>query len=100
VIILNGLAVILFFNPPGKIHVFPAGIGVFSPALPEETTMSKHDKKSFYRYVNSASERELEFKLLQLQSLLIKLKEPETISEAEWMIREISLELDARRDMH
>ena len=62
--------------------------------------MSKHDKKSFYRYVNSASERELEFKLIQLQSLLIKLKEPETISEAEWMIREISLELDARRDRH
>jgi hypothetical protein len=62
--------------------------------------MSKHDKKSFYRYSNSASERELEFKLIQLQSLLIKLKESETISEAEWMIREISLELDARRDKY
>ncbi|MCX7102218.1 MAG: hypothetical protein NTX38_12235 [Methylobacter sp.] len=62
--------------------------------------MSKHDKKSFYRYANSASERELEFKLIQLQSLLIKLKESETIAEANWMIHEITLELDARRDTH
>ena len=58
--------------------------------------MSKHDRKSFYRYADSASERELEFKLIQLQTLLIKLKEPETIADAEWMIREIGLELDAR----
>ena len=59
--------------------------------------MSKHDRKSFYRYADSASDRELEFKLIQLQTLLIKLKEPETITDAEWMIREIGLELDARR---
>jgi hypothetical protein len=59
--------------------------------------MSKHDRKSFYRYADSASERELEFKLIQLQTLLIKLKEPETIADAEWMIREMGLELDARR---
>jgi hypothetical protein len=39
----------------------------------------------------------LELKLIQLQTLLIKLKEPETITDAEWMIREIGLELDARR---
>ena len=62
--------------------------------------MSKHDRKSFYRYADSASERELEFKLIQLQTLLIKLKEPETIADAEWMIREIGLELDARRISH
>jgi hypothetical protein len=62
--------------------------------------MSKHDRKSFYRYADSASERELEFKLIQLQTLLIKLKEPETIADAEWMIREIGLELDARRSAH
>ena len=62
--------------------------------------MSKHDRKSFYRYADSASERELEFKLIQLQTLLIKLKEPETIADAEWMIREIGLELDSRRSTH
>ena len=62
--------------------------------------MSKHDRKSFYRYADSASERELEFKLIQLQTLLIKLKEPETVADAEWMIREIGLELDARRSAH
>ncbi len=62
--------------------------------------MSKYEKKSFYRYVNMATERELEFKLIQLQSLLIMLKEPETIAEANWMVREINLELDARRDTH
>jgi hypothetical protein len=45
--------------------------------------MSKHDRKSFYRYADIPSERELEFKLIQLQTLLIKLKEPETIADAE-----------------
>ncbi len=62
--------------------------------------MPKNDKKSFYRYANSATERELEFKLIQLQTLIIKLKEPETISDAQWMINEITLELDARRAVH
>ncbi len=59
--------------------------------------MNRNDKKSFYRYSDSASERELESKLIQLQSLFLKLKQPETIADAEWMVREISLELDARR---
>lgn len=59
--------------------------------------MNRNDKKSFYRYSDSASERELESKLIQLQSLLLKLKQPETIADAEWMAREISLELEARR---
>lgn len=62
--------------------------------------MIKDERKSFYRYVNGASESELEDKLIKLQSLLIKLKQPETITEAEWMIREICLEIDARRDAH
>lgn len=62
--------------------------------------MNKDDKKSFYRYINNASEHELEDKLIRLQSLLIKLKQPETIAEAEWMIREICFEIDARRDVH
>ncbi len=62
--------------------------------------MNKDDKKSFYRYVNSASEQELEDKLIKLQSLLIKLQQPETIAEAEWMIRELCFEIDARRDVH
>jgi hypothetical protein len=62
--------------------------------------MSKLDRKAFYRYADGASERELEFKLIQLQTLLIKLKEPETITDAEWMIREIGLELDARRNAY
>lgn len=61
--------------------------------------MTKDDRKSFVRYVNSASEQELEDKLIKLQSLIIKLKQPETIAEAEWMIREICLEIDARRDL-
>ena len=81
-------------------HIFLVGIGAFFLALPEETTMSKHDRKAFYRYADSATERELEFKLIQLQTLLLKLKEPETITDAEWMIREIGLELDARRSTH
>lgn len=73
---------------------------MFSLALQEETTVTKHDKKSFYRFFDTASECELELKLIQLQSLLIKLKQPETIAEANWMIHEICLELDARRNVH
>ena len=61
--------------------------------------MTKNERKSFYRYVNGASESELEDKLIKLQSLLIKLKQPETIAEAEWMIRELCFEIDARRDV-
>lgn len=62
--------------------------------------MPKYDIKSFYRYAESVSDAELEGKLIKLQSLLLKLKQPETIADAEWMIKEICLEIDARRSVH
>jgi hypothetical protein len=91
------LSVLPYFNLPGEIHVSLVGVCVFPGFYKEETQVNRNDKKSFYRYSDSASERELESKLVQLQSLLLKLKQPETIADAEWMAREISLELDARR---
>ncbi|MDP3331844.1 MAG: hypothetical protein Q8S55_07605 [Methylococcaceae bacterium] len=62
--------------------------------------MNKDDRKSFYRFANSATNLELEAKLIQLHNLILKLKESSTIAEANWMTKEICLELDARRDIH
>jgi len=62
--------------------------------------MNKDDRKSFYRFVDSATNLELEAKLIQLHNLILKLKESSTIAEANWMIKEISLEMDARKDIH
>jgi hypothetical protein len=73
---------------------------VFSLALTMENTMNKDDRKSFYRFANSATNLELEAKLIQLHNLILKLKESSTIAEANWMTKEICLELDARRDVH
>ena len=62
--------------------------------------MNKGDRKSFYRFSNSATNLELEAKLIQLHNLILKLKESSTIAEANWMTKEICLDLDARRDIH
>jgi hypothetical protein len=78
---------------------FPLGNVCFS-GLPEEVHMNKDDRKSFYRFVDSATNLELEAKLIQLHNLILKLKESSTIAEANWMIKEISLEMDARKDIH
>lgn len=62
--------------------------------------MNKDDRKFFFRFAGSATNVELEDKLIQLHNLILKLKESSTIAEANWMIREIGLELDARKDVH
>ena len=62
--------------------------------------MNKDNRKSFFRFANSAINLELEAKLIQLHNLILKFKESSTIAEANWMIKEISLELDARKDVH
>ncbi|NOS75360.1 MAG: hypothetical protein HOP36_12670 [Methyloglobulus sp.] len=62
--------------------------------------MNKDDRKSFFRFADSATNLELEAKLIHLYNLILKLKESSTIAEANWMIKEISLELDARKDVH
>ncbi|NOS74912.1 MAG: hypothetical protein HOP36_10340 [Methyloglobulus sp.] len=61
--------------------------------------MNKDDRKSFFRFANSATNLVLEAKLIQLHNLILKLKESSTIAEANWMTKEICLELDARRDI-
>lgn len=55
--------------------------------------MNKDDRKSFFRFADSATNLELEAKLIQLHNFILKLKESSTIAEANWMIKEISLEL-------
>ncbi len=62
--------------------------------------MNKDDRKSFFRFANSAINLELEAKLIQLHNHILKLKKSSTIAEANWMTKEICLELDARRDIH
>jgi hypothetical protein len=59
--------------------------------------MDKNDRKSFYRFAESASNLELEAKLIQIHNLILKLTESSTISDSNWMIKEIILELDARK---
>jgi hypothetical protein len=49
--------------------------------------MNKDDRKSFYRFANSATNLELEAKLIQLHNLILKLKESSTIAEANWMTK-------------
>ena len=73
---------------------------MFSLALTMENTMNKDDRKSFFRFADSATNLELEAKLIHLYNLILKLKESSTIAEANWMTKEICLELDARRDIH
>jgi len=68
--------------------------------LPEEIHINKDDRKAFYRFTDSATNFELEAKLIQIHNLILKLKETSTISDANWMLKEITLELDARKDIH
>jgi hypothetical protein len=91
--------VYLFFNPPGK-FTFPSGKRLFSLALTKENTMNKNDRKYFFRFADSATNLELEAKLIQLHNLILKLTETSTIANANWMTKEICLELDARKDIH
>ena len=62
--------------------------------------MNKDDRKSFFRFADSATNLELETKLIQIHNLLLKIKETSTIADANWMAKEICLELDARKDVH
>ena len=59
--------------------------------------MNKDDRKSFYRFADSATNLELEAKLIQIHNLVLKLTETSTIADANWMAKEICLELDARK---
>ncbi len=58
--------------------------------------IDKVEKKSFLRFVDTASQLELELKLAQTYRLMDILTEPEVINDARWMISEIILEMDAR----
>ena len=61
--------------------------------------MNKDDRKSFYRFVESATNLELETKLIQIHNLVLRLTETSTIADANWMAKEIGLELDARKSI-
>jgi hypothetical protein len=71
------------------------GIGV-SHFFRRNTMIDKIEKKSFLRFVDTASQLELERKLAQTYRLMDILTEPEVINDARWMISEIILEMDAR----
>lgn len=61
--------------------------------------MSKQDRKSLLRFFNSATNAELETKLVRLLATLVLLKTPDALSDANWMINEIKLELEARSSL-
>ena len=73
---------------------------MYLSGLPEEIHMNKDDRKSFYRFAESATNLELEAKLIQIHTLILRLKETSTIADANWMLKELTLELDARKDIH
>gem|GEM_PF-2220627 len=60
--------------------------------------IDKIEKRSFLRFVDTASQLELERKLAQTYRLMDILTEPEVINDARWMIGEIILEINARFD--
>ena len=61
--------------------------------------MNKTERRDFFRYLNSASDLELEQKLIKIQALQFQLREESTQAEAEWMYGCIIEELNARRNV-
>ena len=59
--------------------------------------MDKVDKKSFFRFLDSAATGEIERKLVGMLFVASRLTDPDAISEAEWMVKQVNLELDARK---
>lgn len=59
--------------------------------------MDKYERKAFFRYLETAKTDELQMKLVKLQSLLVRLSEPDAKAEADWLIKETQLEIDARK---
>ncbi|WP_347990232.1 hypothetical protein [Methylomonas sp. AM2-LC] len=61
--------------------------------------MCKQDIKSMLRYFDSASDSELEIKLIKLITTQPVLKTEAAIADANWLIKEIKLELEARNSL-
>lgn len=60
--------------------------------------MDKDERKSFFRFLNSASNAEIERKMMGLVLIASKLTDPVAIEQYQWMLSQMNLELDARRE--
>jgi hypothetical protein len=61
--------------------------------------MNEEERVGFLRWIDTAANPELERELVALVSLRELLREPPTRDDADWPIREITSELQARRSL-
>jgi hypothetical protein len=59
--------------------------------------MDRSEQKSFFRWLDSASDRELQQRLLALESISYRLTEPDVIGEFNWIKGKVLEEMDARK---
>lgn len=58
--------------------------------------MDDSDKKSFFRWLDQASDLELQLKLMSLETVGFRLTEQEVIHEYQWRKKMFLAEIDAR----
>lgn len=61
--------------------------------------MDREEKRAFKRWLNLASEKELQTALIQLQALEARFTEASARSEARYLKHGILKEMDARREL-
>jgi len=61
--------------------------------------MDKSERKVFYRWLDTANDKELQKKILAMELILFRLSEAAVLAEYNWMKKEILLELKTREEM-
>jgi len=59
--------------------------------------MDKSEQKSFFRWLDTASDEELQRRLLALESISCRLTEPDVIRECRWVKSQVIEEIDIRK---
>lgn len=58
--------------------------------------MDESDKKSFFRWLDQATDLEIQSRLMSLEAVGFRLTEPEVIQEYRWQRKMFLSEIDAR----
>ncbi|MFC1337406.1 MAG: hypothetical protein G8D89_16430 [gamma proteobacterium symbiont of Clathrolucina costata] len=59
--------------------------------------MDKSEQKALYRWLDTATDQELQQKLLDLESISLRLTEPDVIREFHWIKSKVLEEIDVRK---
>lgn len=59
--------------------------------------MDRSEQKSFFRWLDSASDQELQQRLLALESISYRLTDPDVIREFHWIKGKVLEEMDVRK---